>query len=177
MNDVKFSRYLSYILRHNPQEANIILDNEGYCCVNTLIENINKNRYNIDLDYLKKIVKEDNKGRYSFNSDMTKIRANQGHSVQKISFKEVVPPDVLYHGTATKYIDSILQKGIVKGNRHHVHMSKDIETAKKVGKRHGELVLLSIDSKKMREDNIKFYISDNGVYLCDFVSPKYFKII
>lgn len=177
MNDVKFSRYLSYILRHNPSDINITLDNEGYCQVETLIENLKKKNYNVDLDYLKKIVREDNKGRYSFNKDMSKIRANQGHSVQKISFKEVVPPDNLYHGTAKKYLESILKKGIVKGNRHHVHMSSDIETASKVGKRHGELVLIIIDSKKMKEDNIKFYISENGVYLCDYIAPKYFKVV
>lgn len=177
MNDVKFSRYLSYILRHNPSDINITLDNEGYCEVETLLKNLNKKKYNVDLDYLKKIVKEDNKGRYSFSGDMTKIRANQGHSVTKISFEEAEPPDILYHGTAKKYLESILEKGIVKGNRHHVHMSSDIETASRVGKRHGDLIVLIIDSKKMREDNIKFYISENGVYLCDYIAPKYFKVV
>lgn len=177
MNDVKFSRYLSYILRHHPEEANVKLDDDGFCDVKTLINNVDKKYKGITLEYLQKIVEEDNKGRYMFNEDMTMIRANQGHSVGSIKFDEVKPPDVLYHGTAKKNLESIKTKGILKGTRHHVHLSRDIETASSVGKRHGELVILKINSKKMAEDKIKFYISKNGVFLCDYIAPEYFEVI
>lgn len=177
MNDVKFSRYLSYILRHHPEEANVKLDDDGFCDVKTLINNVDNKYKGITLEYLQKIVEEDNKGRYMFNEDMTMIRANQGHSVGSIKFDEVKPPGVLYHGTAKKNLESIKTKGILKGARHHVHLSRDIETASSVGKRHGELVILKINSKKMAEDKIKFYISKNGVFLCDYIAPEYFEVI
>jgi putative RNA 2'-phosphotransferase len=120
------------------------------------------------------IVKTNNKQRYEYNEDETLIRARQGHSIKvDVNLSESTPPDILYHGTATRFLDSILEKGIVKGNRLYVHLSKDEETATTVGARHGKPYVLKIDAKKMYEDGIKFYLSNNNVWLTDFVDAKY----
>lgn len=169
------SKFISLILRHKPEVVGLNLDTHGYIEVKKLIEAINeKSDYRISLDILKDIVKTDNKQRYSFNKDNTLIRANQGHSIKvDVELKEVVPPEYLFHGTAKRFINSIFQKGIVKGNRLYVHLSKDMETAIKVGKRHGEVAVLTIDAKAMYEKGYKFYLSQNGVYLCDYIPQEY----
>lgn len=132
----------------------------------------------MDMSLLEKIVKEDKKGRYSFNEDRTLIRANQGHSIKvDLEFKECTPPDILYHGTGEKYVESILKNGIDKRSRLYVHLSKDIETAKMVGSRHGKPVILKVKTKEMALDGIKFYLSENGVWLTDNVDTKYIELI
>lgn len=169
------SKKLSYILRHHPESAGIKLDENGWANLDELIVNVNKQIKGIlSFEIIKELVENNDKQRFTFNDNFTKIRANQGHSV-KIDLKldEINPPEFLFHGTATKNIDSIIENGINKGNRLHVHLSKDIETASKVGQRHGKLVLLKIRTKEMYEDKIKIYLSKNGVYLVDFVDKKY----
>ena len=165
------SKMLSYILRHHPESIGLKLDNFGYANVDELISNMSKkNRVRIDFDTLKYIVDTDQKQRYSFNSDFSKIRANQGHSISvDLQLIEKVPPNELYHGTATRFLDSILNEGITKQSRQYVHISSDIKTALKVGKRHGKPVVLILDTLKMYQDGVKFYISDNGVWLCEYV--------
>ncbi|EDN65370.1 RNA 2'-phosphotransferase [Beggiatoa sp. PS] len=109
---------------------------------------------------------------------MTLIKANQGHSVNvELKFEKIIPPNVLYHGTAEHFLKSILEKGLLKGKRHHVHLSKNIETASKVGKRHGKLVILEIDAKKMHQEDYQFYLSLNQIYLVDYVPPHYLTVI
>lgn len=118
------------------------------------------------------------KGRYEFNDDGSKIRARQGHSVNvDVGLTETKPPMVLYHGTAIKSINNIMQTGLEKRSRLYVHLSKDIKTATNVGLRHGELVMLEINSQQMYEDGFKFYISNNGVWLVDNVPVKYLKVL
>lgn len=174
----KLSVFISLILRHKPETIGIKLDEKGYANTNELIDGINKTGRKINLETLEEIVRTDNKGRYSFNEDKSKIRANQGHSIKvDVELRECEPPKVLYHGTATRFLNSIIEKGIIKGSRLYVHLSKDIETASKVGKRHGELVLLKVDSETMYRDGCKFYISENGVWLTDYVSNKYITIV
>ena len=170
------SKYIALVLRHKPEEANLTLNKEGYCNTNDLIKAIRNNFGKFSMEDLEIIVAEDNKGRYSFNEYKTMIRANQGHSTNQvdITFKEVVPPDVLYHGTATRFLNAIYKEGLKPMSRQYVHLSKDTETASKVGTRHGNLVILYIDAKKMHEDGYKFYLSDNGVYLTKEVPSKYF---
>lgn len=173
----KDSKYLSLILRHKPEIIGITLDEHGWANVKELIQGINKTRH-FTMGMLEKIVETDEKQRYSFNREKTLIRANQGHSINvDVELEEAIPPDVLYHGTATKYISSILYQGILHKNRLYVHLSKDIETAIKVGSRHGDVVILKIDAKQMYNDGIKFYLSKNGVWLTNDIDPKYFQIM
>ena len=130
------------------------------------------------MEELKQVVEKNEKKRFSFNENLTLIKANQGHSVQvELTFQEIIPPNTLYHGTAKHFLKAIQQAGLLKGKRHHVHLSKDTQTASNVGKRHGELVTLAIDANQMHQDGYKFYLSDNKVYLVDYIPPKYLTII
>lgn len=169
----KISKALSYWLRHRPEKIGIKLQKNGWVDVQELMEKA-KSEMEFTLEELKEVVKNNDKQRFSFSEDMQKIRANQGHSVDvKIEFKEIIAPPVLFHGTVGQFIDSIKKKGLIPGNRHHVHLSKDKETAEKVGARRGTPVILKIDAMKMQDEGFKFFISENGVYLTDFVPPKY----
>ena len=170
------SKYMALVLRHKPEEANLTLNKEGYTSVNDLIQAIKKNFGAFTIEDLETIGAEDSKGRYSFNDKKTMIRANQGHSTNQvnITFKEVVPPDILYHGTATRFLNSIYKEGLKPMTRQYVHLSDNLETANKVGERHGNVYVIKINSKEMYENGCKFYLSDNGVYLTTAVLPKYF---
>ena len=130
------------------------------------------------METLEDIVATDNKQRYSFNEDKSLIRANQGHSIPvDVELKENEPPEFLYHGTATRFLNSILNDGLKPMSRLYVHLSKDIETAWKVGKRHGDPVILKINSRDMYKDGYKFYLSENGVWLTEKVDAKYFEVM
>lgn len=178
MSKDKLSIFISLILRHKPETIGITLDNHGWANVKDLITGINNSGRKIDMATLEEIVRTDNKGRYSFNENKTLIRANQGHSVPvDVELKEVAPPDALYHGTATKSLDSIKKQGIKSMSRLYVHLSADLETAIKVGDRHGNCVVLVINTKKMLEDGIKFYRSENGVWLTKHIDWQYVKEI
>ena len=173
MNLNNVSRYISLILRYKPETIGITLDEHGYANVNELIKGVN-----IDFTTLEKIVKEDSKGRYSFNEDKTKIRANQGHSIDvDVELEVKTPPDILYHGTATKYEESINSIGLQPKTRLYVHMTEDLEVAKTTGTRHGKLIVYQIDAKKMNDDGILFYKSVNNVWLTKDVETKYLKRI
>ena len=171
------SKYLSLILRHKPEVIDITLDEHGWANVQELIDGINKTD-TITMEILEEIVATDNKQRYSFNEDKTKIRANQGHSINvDVEFEERNPPKFLYHGTAEKYVESITLQGLIPKNRLYVHLSCDIETASSVGKRHGKLVLYQINAEKMHQDGYKFYLSKNGVWLIKEVPVTYLEKI
>lgn len=173
----KLSIFISLILRHKPEIIGIKLDEYGYADVNELIEKINNAGRNINIEILEQIVKEDNKQRYSFNEDRSKIRANQGHSINiDVELKELEPPEYLYHGTVTRFLDNIKNEGIIKQSRLYVHLSRDIDTAIKVGKRHGTPVILKINTGKMYENGYKFYLSENNVWLCEYIPFKYVEI-
>ncbi|MDV9617784.1 RNA 2'-phosphotransferase [Clostridioides difficile] len=173
----KLSIFISLILRHKPEIIGIKLDDYGYADVNELIEKINNTGRNINIEILEQIVKEDNKQRYSFNDDRSKIRANQGHSINvNVELRELEPPKYLYHGTATRFLDNIKNEGIIKQSRLYVHLSRDIDTAIKVGKRHGTPVILKINTGKMYENGYKFYLSENNVWLCEYIPFKYVEI-
>lgn len=173
-NKNNLSKFISLILRHKPEAIGITLDEHGYANVEELIEGINKQNYSIDFDKLKDIVDTDNKQRYSFNDDFTKIRANQGHSIKvDVELEKIIPPTYLYHGTATRFEDSIKNSGLKSMSRMYVHLSKDEETAYNVGKRHGKPKIFKIDTYRMWKDGYIFYISKNGVYLTKSVPVKY----
>lgn len=174
------SKLLSYVLRHHPEEVHIILDENGYAKVDDLIENINTYKdKNITFADLEEIVDNNNKKRFAFNDDKTLIRASQGHSINvDVELEKKIPPDILFHGTDRKFLDSINQKGLLPLSRLYVHLSSDIETAKNVGKRHGkDLIVFSINTKKMHEDGIEFFISQNLVWLVKNVDNKYLNIL
>ena len=175
MNLNKLSVFISLILRHKPETINISLDEHGWANVDELIDGINKfDHYNINMEILEEIVRTDNKQRYSFNEDKTLIRANQGHSIPvDVELEEKVPPEFLYHGTAEKYVESINKNGLIPKSRLYVHLSKDKETAVNVGKRHGNVVLFTINSGQMFKDGYVFYESVNGVWLTKEVPIKY----
>ena len=174
-SDVKLGRFLSLVLRHDPGAAGITLDEHGWADVNELLAGVNRTGRKIDRVTLERIVRENNKQRYSFNGDGTKIRANQGHSLQvDVELKAAQPPKYLYHGTASRFLPAIQAEGIRKMSRQHVHLSGDFETAMAVGKRHGIPVVITIDAGAMARDGVAFYRSENGVWLCGHVEPKYF---
>lgn len=173
---VRTSRFISMILRHRPEKIGITLDEHGWADVQELINGVNKT-HRLDMEILEEIVRTDDKQRYSFNGDKTLIRANQGHSVPvDVELDEAVPPAVLYHGTAQKYIGSIMKSGLLPRSRLYVHLSKDRETAEKVGARHGSPVVLRIDTERMTADGHVFYISANGVWLTRAVPPEYLEM-
>lgn len=170
----KLSVFISLVLRHKPEAANIQLDEHGWAEVDALIEGIRKTGRRIDIDTLKEIVRTDGKQRYSFNEDCTLIRANQGHSVSvDVELKEAKPPEILYHGTAERFMESIRQEGLRPMSRLYVHLSKDEETALKVGARHGKPVVLKVNAGKMQQDGFRFFLSENGVWLTDKVPASY----
>ncbi|NME72585.1 RNA 2'-phosphotransferase [Flammeovirga aprica] len=179
MNDKQLKsigKFLSLILRHRPETIHIHLDENGWTDVEILIQQMNKFHKPITFEELKYLVENNNKKRYSFNEDKTKIRANQGHSVNvDLNLNAVTPPDLLYHGTADKYLSNILEEGLKKKQRHHVHLSLDIETATNVGRRHGKLVIFEVDATRMHKDGLQFFKSDNDVWLTDEVPVGYLK--
>lgn len=173
----RLSVFISLVLRHQPEAAGITLDEHGWACVEDLISGINGTGRTIDMGRLEEIVRTDAKGRYSFNGDRTLIRANQGHSIPvDVELTEAPPPLILYHGTATRFEPLILEQGLKPMSRLYVHLSKDIETAKKVGQRHGKPTVFEVDSGRMSRDGCHFYISQNGVWLTKQVKPEYLKL-
>lgn len=187
-NEQEFSKYLSYLLRHNPADVGLELLEDGWINTHKLIKAINDsdtNKYVVALYQIIDIVKNDNKQRYSFkyedNDEYAYIRANQGHSIKglKINFKLVeTPPEYLYHGTSDKAAQAILDSGaLVPMSRQMVHLSKDIETATNVGKRYGKVVIFRIDTEKAIEAGKRFYISENGVYLVDNLDSQFLELL
>lgn len=178
-NEQEFSKFLSYILRHKPEEIGLELEDNGWVNVGSLIIAINNHeasKWVIDMAVLEQVVVNDSKNRYSFNNHKTKIRANQGHSIKNLvmDFEEVNPPEYLYHGTSEENAKLIIKSGEIKPmSRQMVHLSKDIETAEKVGKRHGKPVIFRVEAQRMKQNGKKFYISENGVYLVDNVSTEF----
>lgn len=170
----KLSVFISLVLRHKPDAAGITLDEHGWANVEELLDGINNIGRKIDMGVLEEIVRTDHKQRYRFNEDKTLIRANQGHSIPvDVELKEEEPPEFLYHGTADRFIKAIMEEGLKPMSRLYVHLSKDIETAAKVGKRHGKPVILKVHSGQMCREGIKFYLSENGVWLTKKVEVRY----
>lgn len=165
-NLVTKGKRLSYLLRHDKEYA---FDKHGWRDVSDLIKN-----HHYTMQELEEIVETNDKKRYEFSDDKKKIKARQGHSVSvDVELEEKTPPNILYHGTATKFLESIYKNGINSGNRLFVHLSNDEDTAKKVGSRHGTPYVLKIDANRMFNDGYKFYLSNNNVWLTKFIDKKY----
>lgn len=174
----KLSVFISLVLRHKPDAAGIQLDEHGWANVEELIKGTKSTGRKIDMDILEEIVASDEKGRYSFSEDKSLIRANQGHSIPvDVELREQEPPEFLYHGTAERFLEDIQTEGLRPMSRLYVHLSKDKETAIKVGKRHGKPVILQVHSGELFRNGNKFYLSENGIWLIQSVPTRYFEIM
>jgi putative RNA 2'-phosphotransferase len=172
------SKFISLVLRHNPGAIGLLLDENGWADTSALIDKMNGAGKQITPALLDRIVSTNAKKRFAFNEDKTQIRANQGHSINiDLQLTPVEPPSILYHGTAERFLASILQTGLEKRNRQWVHLSRDVPTALEVGRRHGKPVVLIVDASTMYKEGLLFYLSANGVWLTESVPPKYLKIV
>lgn len=175
---VKVSKLLSLVLRHQPEAIGLQLDQNGWALVEELLPKLKENGHPISLSDLQIVVSENPKKRFSFSDDGLRIRANQGHSLNiDLALKETPPPSVLFHGTAERNLTSIFTNGLEKRNRHHVHLSIDKPTALEVGKRHGKPAILEVDAAAMVKQGFRFFVSDNGVWLADSVPMEYLKLV
>lgn len=165
---------MSLVLRHKPDEIGLEMDDQGWVKVDELIIKMNQNGLRVDKDIINTVVETNDKKRFAFNTDKSLIRASQGHSIEvDLDLPVAVPPNILYHGTTSRFLDSILRTGLQKQNRQHVHLSVTIETAQAVGSRHGKPVILTINAKAMHEAGFKFYLSENKVWLTETVPVEY----
>jgi len=167
---IKLSKFLSLVLRHQPEIIGISLDEQGWVDVNELRKKSAAYGKVFTMEMLEYIVDTNSKKRFAFSEDKRKIRASQGHSVDvDLGYEPQTPPEILYHGTATHFVESILKSGLNKRKRTHVHLSADRETAIKVGQRHGKPVIFEVAAQKMQAAGHEFYLSENGVWLTDVV--------
>lgn len=174
---IRISKFIALILRHKPEKAGIELDEHGYADTKELIRALNQ-RYSFSMEDLEEIVRTDDKQRYAFNEDHTKIRASQGHSVAvDVELTKAEPPEFLYHGTAERFVQSIRETGIRSQNRLYVHLSKDVPTAVSVGQRHGKPAVFRIRAKDMWNDGYPFYLSANRIWLSDHIPSEYLEQI
>ena len=168
------SKFMSLVLRHRPEAIGLQLDENGWANVQELIAKMKANGIDVDIATLTITVETNDKKRFAFNEDKTMIRASQGHSIEvELNLKAVPPPEILYHGTADRFVESILKEVLKKQQRQYVHLSWQIETAKANGSRHGKPVILMINAKAMMQDGHAFYLSDNSVWLVDAVPAQY----
>jgi putative RNA 2'-phosphotransferase len=171
---VKTSKFLSLVLRHQPQKIGLTLDSAGWVNVQELLAACNAHGKRMTLAELEAVVRDNDKQRFAFSEDGLRIRASQGHSVEvELQYEPAIPPPILYHGTVKRFLASIKTNGLVKGNRHHVHLSADVNTAENVGNRRGKAIVLEVLSGQMHEDGYQFFLSANGVWMTDTVPPQY----
>jgi putative RNA 2'-phosphotransferase len=174
---IALSKFLSLVLRHKPQEIGIRLDEQGWVSVQDLLYAMENHGRKMDIETLKHVVETNSKKRFAFSEDGTKIRASQGHSLNvDLGYEPAEPPEILYHGTAQKSVESILSTGIEKRSRHLVHLSADTETAIKVGQRHGKPTVLIIKSREMHNKGHNFYLSANNVWLTEYIPPEFISL-
>ncbi|MFD2231225.1 RNA 2'-phosphotransferase [Alkalimarinus sediminis] len=172
----KTSKFLSFVLRHKPEAIDLTLDDNGWANIDELISKGNDSgeASNLSRELIQEVVDTSDKKRFIISGDGRSIRANQGHSIQvDLQLKPMTPPELLYHGTATRFLDSILEEGLKPQERQHVHLSTDIETATAVGQRYGKPVILTIKALLMHEQGFQFYLSENSVWLTESIPNIY----
>lgn len=175
---IRVSKYLAKSLRHAPHELGLTLQPGGWVRVDDLRDAAEKHGFPIRYDELVECVETNDKQRFAFDASGEMIRANQGHSLEvDLQLERREPPDVLYHGTVERFLPSIMADGLTKGKRHHVHLSNDGETARKVGARRGEPVVLTVDAGRMHRDSHRFFLSANGVWLTESAPPSYLSTV
>ena len=171
---VRASRWLSLVLRHDPGTFGVALDSAGWTPVDALLAAAGRAGIPLDDASLRRVVEENDKRRFSLSEDGRMIRASQGHSVEvDLGLEPVEPPAVLFHGTATRFLDSIRREGLIPGSRRHVHLSADEGTATAVGSRHGRPAVLRVDAARMHAEGHRFFRSANGVWLTVRVPAEY----
>ena len=168
--EIKHGRFLSMVLRHRPEVLDIQLDAQGWADIKDLLAKLKDYGRSISRADLDQIVENNNKKRYVISDDGKRIRASQGHSIDiELEYAPMEPPEMLYHGTADRFLQSIFKTGLNKRKRHHVHLSADLDTASQVGKRHGKLVILKVAAAEMHKAGHTFYCTPNGVWLTESV--------
>lgn len=170
----RISKFLSLVLRHVPEKIGLNIDEYGWASIKELML---KSKLNFSLEDLEEVVETNDKKRFTFNDDLTKIRASQGHSIKvDLELKEIKPPEFLYHGTVSKFMVLIKEQGLKKMSRNHVHLSENRETAMKVGSRRGQAIILSVRSGEMYRKGVKFYQSKNEVWLTNEVPNEFIEL-
>lgn len=176
-SDIKISKFLSYVLRHNPGAIDLEPDDYGWASIETLLDNAGQRHPDLDFEKLVTVVQNDRKNRFTISPDGLYIRANYGHSVDVIlPDEEEEPPNTLYHGTAQQSVDAILREGIKPQSRQYVHLSVTVDDARQVGMRHGKPVILAIDAGAMHRDGYTFYPTKSDVWLTEQVPARYLHV-
>jgi len=174
MNIVRTSKFISLVLRHQPDLIGLTLDDAGWVYVDVLLDGMARHGHRITRADLERVVATSDKRRFALSEDGRRIRASQGHSVAvELGYEPATPPDRLYHGTGHRNVAAILRDGLKRMQRHHVHLSADPHTARTVGTRHGRPVVLIVDAARMSAEGHTFFRSANGVWLTQFVPPDY----
>ncbi|MEK0451718.1 MAG: hypothetical protein RL088_3986 [Verrucomicrobiota bacterium] len=170
----RLSKFLSLVLRHQPDAAGVVLDSAGWVAVEELLAGCARVGNPMTRAQLDHVVATNEKKRFEFSADGLRIRASQGHSVEvELDYEPQTPPGLLFHGTASRFVDSIRTSGLLKQARHHVHLSAELTTAAQVGARHGKSVVLNIRAGDMHRAGHTFFRSTNGVWLVDAVPLKF----
>lgn len=170
----KKSKFLSLVLRHQPDRIGIELDKAGWVDVEVLMAALANHHKGMSRGTLDEVVRKNDKQRFSFNEQRTRIRANQGHSVDvDLGYESATPPELLYHGTPRQFVESIAEQGLRKMNRHHVHLHVDVETSMAVGRRRGKPVLLKIRAGDMHQSGHEFFVTPNDVWLTNHVPTQF----
>jgi putative RNA 2'-phosphotransferase len=171
---VKTSKFLSLVLRHRPERIGLTLSEDGWAKVSELLHLMTAAGHPLTRETLMRVVAENDKQRFAMSEDGSRVRASQGHSLEiDLDLPPVEPPALLYHGTAERFVDSILEHGLLRGSRNHVHLSLDVETATRVGQRHGKPTVLLVAAGVMQRDGRTFFLSENGVWLTEHVPREY----
>ncbi|UXU90888.1 RNA 2'-phosphotransferase [Burkholderia sp. S-53] len=172
---IGISKYLSYLLRHEPQAIGLQLDPEGWADIGELIAGAARHGHRLDRATIETVCATSDKRRFALSDDGQRIRAVQGHSTSVVQrrYPAAPPPEHLYHGTATRFLESIRAQGLKPGARHHVHLSPDIRTALAVGTRYGVPAILEVDAQRMHRQGHTFFVAENGVWLTDAVPAEY----
>jgi putative RNA 2'-phosphotransferase len=171
------SKSLSYVLRHRPDSVGLELEAGGWVTVESLLDAFRKSGKTLSSEILQQVVANNDKQRFEFSDDGLRIRARQGHSVEvELGYEAATPPELLYHGTAKRNLDSIFAQGLLKGRRHHVHLSTNKETMIQVAMRHGKPVVLVVQSAQMYAAGHEFFVTGNKVWLTDHVPPQFIAV-
>ena len=177
MSDTELSKFLSYVLRHKPDEIGLALDAQGWASLDELIQKANAHSRAFTRDDLLRVVAKSDKQRFALSDDQTRIRANHGHSLTiDMAIKSAVPPAVLFHGTTIRFLDSILAEGLEPQSRQLVHLSETVEQAQKVGERHGKPIVLKVDAAALCANGVLFYPSQSHVWLVERVPPAFLSL-